>query len=76
MFVSSYKVPVIIVGLQYILNFLADFRKKSQISDFIEICALGAEFFHADGRAEITNLIFAFRNFANPLKKHFWDTLS
>jgi hypothetical protein len=31
----------------------------------MEIHPLGAELFHADGRADMTNLIVAFRNFAN-----------
>jgi len=35
----------------------------------MEIRPVGAELFRADGRTDMTKLIMAFRNFANPLKK-------
>jgi len=31
----------------------------------MKIRPVGAELFHAEGRTNMTNLIFAFRNFAN-----------
>jgi hypothetical protein len=34
------------------LIFSADFREKAQISDFIKIRPVGAEFFYADGHDE------------------------
>ena len=33
-------------------NFSADFRKNTQISNWIKIRSVGAELFHADGRAD------------------------
>jgi hypothetical protein len=35
----------------------------------MKIRPMGAELFHADGRADMTKLIVAFRNFANAPKK-------
>jgi len=37
----------------------------TQISNFIEICPVRAELFHADRWTDMTKLIVAFRNFAN-----------
>jgi hypothetical protein len=48
------------------LTFLDIFsKKKHQISNFIKIRLVGAELFHADGRADMTKLIVTFRNSAN-----------
>ena len=44
--------------------------KDTQISSFMKIRLLGAEFFHTDRQAEMTKLIVAFRNFANAPKKY------
>jgi hypothetical protein len=38
-------------------------------SNFMNIRPMGAELFHADRRTDMTNLIAAFRNFANAPKK-------
>jgi hypothetical protein len=57
--------------------FSTDFWNNTQISNFIKICPVGAELFHADGgqagirtdrRPDMTTLIVAFRSFANALK--------
>jgi hypothetical protein len=49
-----------------------DTRKKDQKSDLIKIRPIGAEQFNADGRIEewknMTKVIVAFRNSANPTK--------
>ena len=34
----------------------------------MKICPAEADLFHADGRTDMTKLILAFRNFADPLK--------
>jgi len=39
-----------------------DFRKNIQMSNFMKIRPMGAELFHADGQANMTKLIVAFRN--------------
>jgi hypothetical protein len=41
------------------------FVKNTQISNFLQICPLGADWFHVDGQRDITKLIVAFRNSAN-----------
>jgi len=45
---SSCKVPVIIVRFEWNLNFLGGFSKSAHISNFMEICSVGAELFPAD----------------------------
>jgi hypothetical protein len=46
---SSCKIPVILVGL----NFLDVFSKNSQISNVIKICLVGAEFYvETDGQTD------------------------
>jgi len=46
------------------------FEKNTEISNFMKIRRVRAEFFHADGRTDkhVTKLIVAFRNFANAPK--------
>jgi hypothetical protein len=51
------------------MNFLHGFSKNTQISNFIKIRLVGAEFFHADGRTDMPKLIGAFRSFGNAPKK-------
>jgi hypothetical protein len=60
----SCTVPVIIVNLSRNLNFL-DRLSNTQISNFMKICAVAAQLFHADGRTVMTKLTVAFRNSAN-----------
>jgi len=53
------------------------FRKNAQILNFMKICPVEAEFFHADGgrrrrdmvHTDTMKLIVAFRNFANASKR-------
>jgi len=40
----------------------------SSNTKFHEICPVGAELFHSDGRTDMTTLTIAFRNFANAPK--------
>jgi 23S rRNA A2030 N6-methylase RlmJ len=43
--------------------------EKAKISNFIKICPVGAELFHADRQTDMTKLVVAFHNFANAAKK-------
>jgi len=45
-------------------DFIGGFSENTQITNLIKIRPVGAELFYADGRTEMTKLIFAFRNFA------------
>jgi hypothetical protein len=45
-----------------------DFRKNTQISNFIEIRPVGADLFYVDRRTDMTKLMVAFRDFANAPK--------
>ena len=72
---SSCKVPVILAG--FLLNFdffSAEFCKNTQMSDFLKIHPMGAQF-HIDGRTDgqtdMTKLIVAFCSFANAPKNSF-----
>jgi hypothetical protein len=62
---SSCKVPLFLSGFNETGLFSADFRKNTQISNFMKIRPVGAELFQADGQTDrqtdITKLIVAFR---------------
>jgi len=45
--------------------FFDSFSKTTEIQNFMKIRPVGAQFFHADGRTDMTKLIVAFGNFAN-----------
>ena len=45
------------------------FSKNIEISNFMKIRPVGAELFHAVGRADRMKIIVAFRNFANAPNK-------
>jgi hypothetical protein len=49
---SSCKVPVIPVTFQRNLNFLDVLKKRTQMSNFVKIRSVGAEFSHAVGRTD------------------------
>jgi hypothetical protein len=68
---SSCKVPLILVGFQWNLNFLDRFSKKAHISSLIKIRPVGDKLFHTDRMKDITQVIVAFPNFANALKNIF-----
>ena len=50
---SSRKIPVILVGVEWILNFLNRFSKNTQISKSMKIRPVGAELFHVDRKTYI-----------------------
>ena len=72
----SCKVPIILVGFSVNLNFFDTFSKSIKMSNFLKICPLGAELFHADGQTGMTKLIAAFRNFAKAPKKKWYQNLT
>jgi hypothetical protein len=64
------KCPLFLSDFNETWIFSTDFRKNTQISNFIKILLVGAELFHADRRTGMTKLIVALRNFAKANKKH------
>jgi len=77
---SSCKVPVILVRLQWILNFLDRLSKKKNLKcqKFHEnpsIRPVWAELFYADGQTDMTKLTVAFRNFA-PNETHSYEVIN
>jgi hypothetical protein len=69
---SSCKVPVILVRIEWNLNFLDSFSKNTQISNLIKFRPVGAEF-HAGGRTDRHDEANGFWNFVNaPKKLVFW----
>ena len=71
---SACKVAVILLQLQLNLNFLHRFIPN--ISNFMKICPVGAELFHADGkkmegRVGMTKITRTYRNFTNAPTKRF-----
>jgi hypothetical protein len=69
---SSCKVPVILIGFYWKLNYLSRLSRgggrRAQISNFIKFRPVGAELFHADGHTDTTNLTVTFHNSANTSK--------
>jgi hypothetical protein len=63
------KYPLFLSDIKENSIFPTDFRKNTQIPNFIKSHPVGAELFHADGqtnrRTDMTKLIVAFRNFSN-----------
>jgi hypothetical protein len=49
---SSCEVPLILVRVWWNLNFLDRFSQKTQISNFMKICPVGAELFHVEGQMD------------------------
>ena len=66
---SSYKYMLFLSDFNETWTCSAYFRKKkTQISSFIKIRPVGAEFLHADEQMDM-KLVVTFRNFANALNK-------
>jgi hypothetical protein len=67
------KYPLLLSGFNERSDFSKDFRKNTQISNFMKIRPVGAEWFHADGQAhrqaDTTKLTVIFLNSANAPKK-------
>jgi hypothetical protein len=56
------------------LDFLARLLKNAKISNFMKILPVGVELFPCgwtDGLTDVTKLIVAFRNYANPPASEF-----
>jgi hypothetical protein len=50
------------------LGFSQQLSKNTQIFNFVIICPVGAELFHADRQTDMQKLIVAFRNFEEASK--------
>jgi len=63
----SIKYPLFFSDFNEISIFCTTLPQNSQITNFMKICPLGTELFHADGRTDTKKLIVAFFycNFAN-----------
>jgi len=59
------KCPLILSHFNESFNFLNRFSENTQISNLMKVRSLGAELFHADGWADMTKAIVAFRSSAN-----------
>jgi hypothetical protein len=70
---SPCKVPLFLPNFNETLNFLDEFFKNYQISNFMKIRSVVAELFHADRRTDITKLIVVFRNIANVPNKFYTE---
>ena len=64
------KYPLLLSDFYETRIFSTYFRRKHEVSNFIEILLVEAELFHADERTEMTKLRVAFRNAANAPKKY------
>ena len=53
------------------MDSLDSFSENTHISNFIKAPPVGSALFHAYGQTDVTNLIIAFRNFANASKTAF-----
>jgi hypothetical protein len=51
------------------LEFSRHIFENTQISNFVHVRPVEAEFLYADGQTDMTKLIVAFRNFSNVRKK-------
>jgi hypothetical protein len=60
------KYPLFLSDFNEIWIFSTDFRKNTQLSNFMKLHPLGVELFHADGQRDMTKL--SLFNFANAHK--------
>ena len=63
------KYPLFLPDFNEALNVFDRILKNTQMSDFMNIHAMGTELFHVNGWANMMKLIVAFCNFVNTLKK-------
>jgi hypothetical protein len=49
---SACKVPLLLLDFNKAWTFSTDFRNKAQVSNFINICPVGVELFHAEGQTD------------------------
>jgi len=68
LYCSSCKVPVILARFQLNLDFIYVFSKNAQIWNPMEICPVGAEFYHADVQTD--RHVAASHSFANAPKSN------
>ena len=66
---SSGKVTAKLVRFEQNFNCFKRFSKNPQTRNFLKICPVGAEWFHADRRTDTTKLTVAFHNKTNTLTK-------
>jgi hypothetical protein len=73
------KYPLFLSDFDETWIFSIYFRKNPQISNFVEIRPVRAELYGAYGQTDMTNLIAAFRKFANAHKnrnkQEYWSIL-
>jgi len=64
MYIGLYvKYRLLLLDLNVTLRFLTNFRKNTQMPNFMKIRPVEAELFHADRRTDMTKLIVALRKF-------------
>ena len=62
--------PVLLVRLQWNLNFMYRFSKNIKLSNYTKIRPVEAELFHVGRPRNMTKLIVAFRNFQKSAKQN------
>jgi hypothetical protein len=76
---SSCKVPVILVTIEWHMNFLNTPSKNTQVPNFMKMHPVGAELLHADGwidaQTDMTKVIIAFCNFVSAPKNQLYNAV-
>jgi hypothetical protein len=62
------KCRLLLADFNETCNVSADFRKNTQIPNFIKIRPVGTEMFHTDGRTDMMELIVTLHKYANAPK--------